>query len=209
MSDPVATVYVVDDDPSIRRSLTELAHSVHLAVRTFDTAQAFLDAYDGDTPGCLLLDVRMPGMSGLDLQQRMQQNGWTLPIIFVSGHGDVEMAVDVIKKGAVDFIEKPVKPQDLLDRIHRSIELDASRRRSRSVHANIARKLAKLTARERQVLDLVVAGKLNKDIAEQLNISKRTVEIHRNQVMRKMDAACAIDLVKMVLTHDKLSSKRH
>jgi two-component system response regulator FixJ len=193
------TVFVVDDDAAVRDSLRLLLKSVGLPVEVFESAQDFLDADRDDRPGCLVLDIRMPGMSGLELQVKLNERHSILPIIFITGHGDVPMAVEAMQAGAVDFIQKPFRDQDLLDRINQALEKDAGSRRMLAERNMIRKRLESLTPREREVLDLVVAGKANKVIAGDLNLSQRTVEIHRARVMEKMEAHSLAHLVRMVL----------
>ena len=162
-------------------------------------AQEFLDAYSEDRAGCLVLDIRMPGMSGLELQQKLNEKHSILPIIFITGHGDVPMAVEAMQAGAVDFIQKPFRDQDLIDRINQALEKDSSNRAALGERNDIRRRLETLTPREREVLDLVVHGKANKVIAGDLKLSQRTVEIHRARVMEKMQASSLAHLVRMVL----------
>jgi FixJ family two-component response regulator len=193
------TIFVVDDDTAVRDALKLLLRSVGQAVETFGSAQEFLDAYGEDRPGCLVLDIRMPGMSGLELQQKLNEKHSILPIIFITGHGDVPMAVEAMQAGAVDFIQKPFRDQDLIDRINQALEKDTSNRAALGERNDIRRRLETLTPREREVLDLVVHGKANKVIAGDLRLSQRTVEIHRARVMEKMQASSLAHLVRMVL----------
>jgi FixJ family two-component response regulator len=193
------TIFVVDDDSAVRDALKLLLRSVGHAVETYASAQEFLDAYSEDRPGCLVLDIRMPGMSGLELQQRLNEKHSILPIIFITGHGDVPMAVEAMQAGAVDFIQKPFRDQDLIDRINQALEKDSSNRAALGERNDIRRRLETLTPREREVLDLVVHGKANKVIAGDLKLSQRTVEIHRARVMEKMQASSLAHLVRMVL----------
>jgi two-component system, LuxR family, response regulator FixJ len=193
------TIFVVDDDSAVRDALKLLLRSVGHAVETYGSAQEFLDAYSEDRPGCLVLDIRMPGMSGLELQQRLNEKHSILPIIFITGHGDVPMAVEAMQAGAVDFIQKPFRDQDLIDRINQALEKDGSNRAALGERNDIRRRLETLTPREREVLDLVVHGKANKVIAGDLKLSQRTVEIHRARVMEKMQASSLAHLVRMVL----------
>jgi two-component system response regulator FixJ len=193
------TIFVVDDDSAVRDALKLLLRSVGHAVETYGSAQEFLDAYSEDRPGCLVLDIRMPGMSGLELQQRLNEKHSILPIIFITGHGDVPMAVEAMQAGAVDFIQKPFRDQDLIDRINQALEKDSSNRAALGERNDIRRRLETLTPREREVLDLVVHGKANKVIAGDLKLSQRTVEIHRARVMEKMQASSLAHLVRMVL----------
>jgi two-component system, LuxR family, response regulator FixJ len=193
------TIFIVDDDAAVRDALKLLLRSVGQAVETYGSAQEFLDAYSEDRPGCLVLDIRMPGMSGLELQQKLNEKHSILPIIFITGHGDVPMAVEAMQAGAVDFIQKPFRDQDLIDRINQALEKDSSNRAALGERNDIRRRLETLTPREREVLDLVVHGKANKVIAGDLKLSQRTVEIHRARVMEKMQASSLAHLVRMVL----------
>jgi RNA polymerase sigma factor (sigma-70 family) len=191
------TVFVVDDDPSIRFAMQALMDSVNLEHEIYGSADEFLENVDEQRPGCLVLDIRMPGLGGLELQEELIKRGNTVPIIFITGHGDVPMAVDAMQKGAVDFIQKPFRDQDLLDRVREALSTDEERRAEQEKHAVVADRLARLTNREREVFDLVVTGKPNKVIAYELGVSQRTVEIHRARVMEKMQARSLADLVKM------------
>jgi two-component system, LuxR family, response regulator FixJ len=193
------TIFVVDDDAAVRDALKLLLRSVGQAVETFSSGQEFIDAYSEDRPGCLVLDIRMPGMSGLELQQKLNERHSILPIIFITGHGDVPMAVEAMQAGAVDFIQKPFRDQDLIDRINQALEKDSNNRAALGERNDIRRRLETLTPREREVLDLVVHGKANKVIAGDLKLSQRTVEIHRARVMEKMQASSLAHLVRMVL----------
>jgi RNA polymerase sigma factor (sigma-70 family) len=193
----VPTVFIVDDDPSIRFAMQALMDSVNLPHEIFASADEFLEKVTDQRPGCLVLDIRMPGLGGLELQQELLGRGNTVPIIFITGHGDVPMAVEAMQKGAVDFIQKPFRDQDLLDRIREALTTDKERREEQQKHAEVAERLARLTNREREVFDLVVTGKPNKVIAYELGVSQRTVEIHRARVMEKMQARSLADLVKM------------
>jgi RNA polymerase sigma factor (sigma-70 family) len=190
-----ATVYVVDDDPSVRRGLRRLIESVGRTVETLDSAQEFLQKYDRERPGCLVLDVRMPGVGGLELQERLAEEGIEVPIIFITGHGDVPMTARAMKAGAMDFIQKPFNEQELLDAISRAIEKDHELRRTRGDRARVMRLVESLTPREREVLMLVVTGKLNKEIAAQLGITEKTIKVHRARVMEKMQADSLAQLV--------------
>lgn len=193
-------VYVVDDDPAMRDSLKWLMDSVSLPVKTFENAKAFLDAYEPGQPGCLVLDVRMPGISGLELQERIVNEGFTLPVIFITGHGDVPMAVRALKNGAVDFIEKPFSDQALLDRIQQAVDIHRQRITDEGRKSEIVRRLNTLSPRERDVMNLVVVGQSNKSIATQLGLSPKTVEVHRARVMEKMQAKSLPELVTMGIT---------
>jgi FixJ family two-component response regulator len=191
------TVFVVDDDPAIRIAMQALMESVHLQHEIFGSADEFLEQFNDDRAGCLILDIRMPGLGGLELQDLLVQRHSTLPIIFITGHGDVPMAVEAMQKGAVDFIQKPFRDQDLLDRIHHALKADRERRVEQRQHSEVAERVARLTNREHEVFDLVVTGKANKVIAYELGVSQRTVEIHRARVMEKMEARSLADLVKL------------
>ncbi|MCJ7555721.1 MAG: response regulator transcription factor [Gammaproteobacteria bacterium] len=193
------TVFVVDDDEPVRDSLRMLMRSVGLNAETFSGAAEFLAAYDPDHPGCLVLDIRMPGMSGMELQDKLNEIHAILPIIFITGHGDVPMAVKAIQYGAADFIQKPFRDQDLLDRINKAIEQDASNRAQLLETRDIEERLSNLTPREKEVLELIVDGRPNKVIAADLEVSQRTVEIHRARVMDKMRASSLAHLVRMVM----------
>ena len=199
MKDLKPIVYVVDDDDAVRNSIRLLLKSVGLPVVLFSSPEEFLAQYDDEQPGCLLLDVRMPQMNGLELQQRLNQRGAIIPVVFISGHADIPMAVEAMQHGAFDFLQKPFRDQDLLDRVQRAFERDATTRRQLSEVGRIKERLESLTAREREVLHLVAEGKLNKVIAAELNVSPRTVEIHRARVMEKMEASSLAQLVRMVL----------
>jgi len=194
------TVFIVDDDASIRFAMEALMESVNLEHEIFASADEFLEKNTDQRPGCLVLDIRMPGLGGLELQEELIRRGNTLPIIFITGHGDVPMAVEAMQKGAVDFIQKPFRDQELLDRIREALATDQHRREEQQQHEEVASRLDKLTNREREVFDLVVTGKPNKVIAYELGVSQRTVEIHRARVMEKMQARSLADLVKMHMT---------
>jgi FixJ family two-component response regulator len=192
-----AIVFVVDDDPSMQRSLDSLLRSVGLDVRLFSSAHEFMRADRPDAPGCLVLDVRLPGMSGLTFQEELAKAGIALPIIFLTGHGDVPMTARAMKAGAAEFLTKPFDEQVLLDAIHAAIERDRERRREAASVAELQVRYGALTERERQVMKLVVAGRVNKQIAAELGLSLVTVKVHRGQVMRKMLARSVPDLVRM------------
>ena len=194
---PEPTVFVVDDDPAMRDSLCWLLQSVELHVETYPSADAFLAAYDAGRPGCLVLDVRMPGMSGLNLQDELRTRHIRLPIIMLSGHAEVPTAVRALKAGAIDFMEKPFSDELLLDRIRQAIDLDREQREAEARRTAVAARYALLTPREREVMELVTAGKANKVIAADLGLSPKTVEVHRAAVMDKMHADSVADLVRM------------
>jgi FixJ family two-component response regulator len=192
-----AVVFVIDDDSSMRLALEDLIRSVGLEVRVFAAPQEFLQSERPAAPGCLVLDVRLPGMSGLAFQTELLKEGVTLPVIFITGHGDIPMSVRAMKAGAVEFLTKPFHDQDLLDAIHSAIERDRTGRREAMRFAELRGRLATLTERERQIMTFVVVGKPNKQIAAELGLSEMTVKVHRGQVMRKMLAKSLPDLVRM------------
>lgn len=198
ISDKV-TVFIVDDEEDVRDSLKMLIESVGLEAETYDSAQDYLDKFDPFRPGCLILDVRMKGMSGLSLQEQLSREPLHPPIIIITGHGDVQMAVRAVKAGATEFLEKPFNEQQLLDSIHVAIEKDAEQRGKASRLAEIQARVNSLTKREREVMELIVNGTLNKNIAAQLNISQSTVEAHRAKVMDKMQARTLSDLMRMII----------
>jgi two-component system, LuxR family, response regulator FixJ len=192
-------VYVVDDDDGMRRALDALLSTVGYKTAVFARPRDFLATFKMDAPGCLVLDIRMPDMSGLELQQHLNRMGSMLPVIFITGHGDVPMAVQAMKEGAFEFIQKPFRDQDLLDRINHALKQDAENRSTLARRAEVLHRLESLTPRERQVMDLVVEGAANKVIAIDLDLSERTVEIHRAKVMEKMGARSVAHLVKLHL----------
>ncbi|MFO1427785.1 MAG: response regulator transcription factor [Steroidobacteraceae bacterium] len=197
------TVYIVDDDEAVRSSLRLLLKSVGLPAIAYGSARDFLGAYDPDQPGCLVLDVRMPGMSGLELQEELNRRGAIIPVIFITGHGDIPMAVEAMQHGAFDFLQKPFRDQDLIDRIQRGLETDARNRADLREQEQIRERYDSLTPREREVLALVTQGKANKVMAGDLGVSQRTVEIHRARVMEKMGASSLAQLVRMVMDLEK------
>jgi FixJ family two-component response regulator len=197
MTEAQAVVFVVDDDEGMRQSLKNLVGSVGLRVEAFASAQEFLRSKVIDVPGCLVLDVRLPGLSGLDLQKRMADAGIAIPIIFMIGHGDIPMTVRAMKAGAVEFLTKPFRDQDLLDAIQQALERDRIAREQRAEIEELRGRLDSLTPREREVMGLVVAGLLNKQIAGELGTSETTIKIHRHQVMEKMGAGSLAELVRM------------
>jgi FixJ family two-component response regulator len=206
MNDPrLPTAYVVDDDEAIRTLWGWLMESNGIAVRTFASAAAFIESYRRGAPGCLVLDVRLPGMSGLTFQQELAKAHVALPIIFVTGHGDVPMSVRAMKAGAVEFLTKPFDDQVLLDAVHAALERDRLRRREEASLASLQARYEDLTERERQVMGHVVTGRVNKRIAAELGLSVVTVKVHRGQVMRKMQAKSIAELVRMA---DRLGAAR-
>jgi RNA polymerase sigma factor (sigma-70 family) len=206
MADPQPVVYVVDDDASVRRSLMNLLRSVGFDVEGFAAPHDYLESAQADAPGCLVLDVRLPGMSGLDLQREIAKTRAPRPIVFITGHGDIPMAVQAIKGGAVEFLTKPFREQDLLDAIRRAIDLDRHMRRARADLSDLLRRFESLSPREREVLERVVAGLPNKQIAADLGVTEATVKVHRGQVMEKMRAGSVPDLVTM---NAKLGAAQH
>lgn len=197
--DERATVFVVDDDPGIRDSLTWLLQSVGLAVETYGSAGEFLDVYVPARPGCLVLDVRLPGMGGLDLLDELRHRGATLPVIVVTAFGEVHSTVRAMKGGAIDVMEKPTRDQVLLDRVQQALELDRCTRASLAKRSDAAVRYARLSKRERQVLKLITAGKANKAIAAELGLSAKTIESHRAAIMRKLDVHSTPELVRLEL----------
>ncbi|HEU0199635.1 MAG TPA: response regulator [Burkholderiaceae bacterium] len=197
MPDSKAVVFVIDDDPSMRRALENLISSVGLDVQLFGSAKEFLQHKRADTAACLVLDVRLPGMSGLAFQQELAKMGVALPVIFISGHADVPTSVRAMKAGAVEFLTKPFHDQELLDAIHAAIERDRARRREAVLVDELRLRYGQLTEREREIMKLVAAGRANKQIADDLDLSEVTVKVHRGQVMRKMRAKSLPELVRM------------
>ncbi len=189
-------VFLVDDDDAYRRSLRFLLESSGFNVRDFASAEAFLREYREELPGCLVLDLRMPGLSGIELQDQLRHDGVELPIIFITGHGDVPVSVQAMKGGAIDFLEKPFDDAQLMDRIREAFALDARRRAEREERERVAARLQRLTRRENEVLALLVQGYSNKEIAEKLDVSHRTVEVHRARIMHKMEAGSLAELVQ-------------
>jgi two-component system response regulator FixJ len=193
------SVFVVDDDDSVRDAIGMLLESVDLNYRSFASAKEFLEFYENDIGGCLVLDIRMPGMSGLELQERLANSGRNVPIIFITGHGDIPMAVEAMRKGAVDFIRKPFRDQELLDRIDEALQTDEAQRSQQELLQEAQRLVAEFTPRELEIFERVCAGQANKVMAIELSISERTVEIHRGQVMRKSGARSLAELVRLKL----------
>ena len=204
------TVFVVDDDPAMRAGLRVLVESVGLRTQDYASAQEFLDSYDPDLRGCLVLDVRMPGMSGIELQKKLQANGMTVPVILLTGHGDIPMAVEALQDGALDFIEKPCRPQLLLDRIQQALAKDAEAHRAKVQRDSIAARFALLTPRERAVVDLAVTGMTNKQIAARFSVSPQAIDAQRARAMAKLEAETVVDLVRLTLKRESPGSlERH
>lgn len=196
------TLFVVDNDPATRESLQHLAASVSLPVETFSSGEEFLTRHDRRRPGCLVVDVRMPGMSGLELQARLAAEDPTLPVIFLTAYGDIPTAVRSLKAGAVDFLEKPWQPQALLDRIHEALVRNEQARRADHERARVEARLALLTPREKEIMHLVAAGKTAKQIAVDLGLSHKTVQVHRARILEKMEVETTCELVRRVMDLD-------
>ena len=200
-TEALPTVFIVDDDRGLRQAIHDLVESVGLRAESFASGEDFLRAKRMNRPSCLVLDVRLPHMSGLDFQQRLTETGIHIPIIFITAHGDIPMSVRALKSGALEFLTKPFRDQDLLDAIHQALERDRGAREQQSEIHNLQERVRTLTAREQEVMNLVVSGMLNKQIASEIGTSEATVKIHRGNVMRKMKAGSVVDLVRMA---DKL-----
>jgi RNA polymerase sigma factor (sigma-70 family) len=203
---PNGTVFVVDDDPSVRSSLKFLISTVGLQVETFESAETALQKLSPEAPSCLVLDVRLRGLSGLDLQGELAARNCQVPIVFVTGHGDIPMTVRAMKAGAVEFLTKPFRDQDLLDAIHIALQRDHARREQKKVLTELQQRFDLLTSREREVISLVAAGKLNKQIADQLGTAENTIKVHRSRAMEKLRADSLADLVRMI---EKLKDVAH
>jgi FixJ family two-component response regulator len=199
MKEKPPMVFIVDDDSGVRSSIRMLLKSIGIAATPLASAQEFLAAFDTTQPGCLVLDIRMPAMSGMELQQQLNLRGATIPVIFITGHGDVPMAVEAMQHGAFDFLQKPFRDQDLIDRVQKALVRDRETRTGLQKHDQIRQRLESLTPREAEVLQLLTQGKQNKVMAGELGLSQRTVEIHRAHVMEKMGAASVAQLVRMVI----------
>jgi RNA polymerase sigma factor (sigma-70 family) len=203
MSEDQPIVYIIDDDESVREGVADLLRSIGQRVQLFGSAQEFLDSTRPDAPGCIVLDVRLPGPSGLEFQRRLIKSNIQFPIIFISGHGDIPMSVRAIKSGAIEFLTKPLNEQQLLDAVQAGIARDRRRRAEAKVVAELQERFESLTPREREILTLVVSGCRNKDIATQIGLSEMTVKVHRSHIMQKMRASTLVDLVRMA---DKLGA---
>ena len=197
MSTAEPTVFVVDDDPAVLKSLSRLLRSARLDVATFSSPREFLERHDLSTPGCIVLDVAMPGLNGLELQEALTAKGSELPIIFLTGHGDIPMSVQAMKRGALDFLTKPVHDEDLLKAVHVAIEKDRLQRQTRAEVTEIQQRLATLTPREREVMEHVISGQLNKQTAADLGTVEKTIKVHRARVMEKMQVQSLAELVRL------------
>jgi FixJ family two-component response regulator len=201
MTEPQPIVFIIDDDISVREGISDLLRSVGLGVQTFASTQEFVNSKRPDAPGCIILDVRLPGRSGLELQQSLGQLGIRLPVIFISAHGDIPISVRAMKSGAMEFLTKPIHEQELLDAVQAGIERDRANRQDNALATELRARFESLTSREREIMSLVVSGNLNKQIGFQTGLSEMTVKVHRSHVMQKMQAKSLVDLVRMA---DKL-----
>jgi FixJ family two-component response regulator len=197
MNDERPIVFVIDDDPSVRRGVEDLLRSVGLEVESFASSHEFLAFKRPEVPGCIVLDIRLPGTSGMEFQRILAESNIRLPVIFISGHGDIPMSVRAMKSGAIEFLTKPLKEQELLDAVQSGIERDGARLRQAKLVAELRERFTSLTSREQEVLALVITGRPNKQIAYELKLSEMTVKVHRSQVMHKMQARSLVDLVRM------------
>ena len=197
MRNPAPTVYVVDDDPDVLKAIERLLESIGLNVGTFSSPQQFLESYERNAPGCLVLDLALPGLSGLELQRLLEQQAILLPIVFLTGRGDIAASVQAMKHGAVNFLTKPIEDTELIAAIHEALARDLALRPARLEQERVTKCLAMLTERERQVLELIVAGRLNKQIAAELGTTEKTIKFHRGNLMRKMDVRVVADLVRL------------
>ena len=206
MIDPSAVVFVVDDDPSVRKALGRLLRSAGLRAEAFASAEEFLGWDRPDAPGCVVLDVQMPGLNGLELQRTLDEENVRLPIVFITGHGDIPMSVRAMKAGAVDFLPKPFEDQTFLDAVHQAVARDRQARQQRAEVSVLQERARSLTPREREVLGLVVSGMLNKQIGHKLGVTEKTIKVHRGQVMRKLHAGSLAELVRMAQKLDIASA---
>ena len=201
MSETQPVVFIIDYDVSVREGLSDLLRSIGLGVKAFDSTKAFVDSERPDAPGCIVLDLRLPGRSGLEFQQTLSKLDIQLPVIFISGHGDIQISVRAMKSGAIEFLTKPLREQEVLDAVQAGIERDRARRQQDALTTQLKARFDSLTAREREIMSLVVAGNLNKQIGFEMGLSEMTVKVHRSHVMQKMQAKSLVDLVRMA---DKL-----
>ena len=201
MTESQPIVFIIDDDISVRDGISDLLRSVGLDAHTYGSTQEFVSSKRPDASGCIILDVRLPGRSGLDFQQTLRELGIRLPVIFITGHGDIPISVRAMKSGAIEFLTKPINEQQLLDAVHAAIELDRANRQDNALATELRARFDSLTPREREIMSLIVSGKLNKQIGFQVGLSEMTVKVHRSHVMQKMQAKSLVDLVRMA---DKL-----
>ncbi len=200
------TVYIVDDDEGVRDGFGLLMNTVGQKYEVYSSAIEFLESYNPDMTGCLVLDIRMPRMSGLELQEKLKEKNSLLPIVFITGHGDIPMAVDAMRRGALDFIRKPFREQNVLDRINEALDLEAGKRRILGDREDVHSKISQLSEREREVFELVAEGQMNKTVAQDLGISERTVEVHRAQVMKKLGVKTLAQLVRIKIAEELSNS---